>query len=185
MCFIKYIAYENVVPFFFNGRILVVLKHTDITPDCKWMTFSCHASVTIHSNPLAYMQSAFEILLIWDTKIYNFFNLRTSFCLYEFLPLANQSTFWCLLLAVTISWIFLNVQSIVVSVSSLCRSSSVAMCCIVLISLFTFNTILTVLITFHQLHLEEFFMYVYICIFHTALVMQPLLMHNLVTKTVI
>ena len=135
MYFIKYIAYESFLPFFFNGRILVVLKHIDVTPDCKRMTFSCHASVTIHSNPSAYMQSAFELLLIRDTKIYNFFNLRASFCLYELLPVANQSSFWCLLLAVTISWIFLNVQS-AVSVSSLCRSSGITMCCIVLISLF-------------------------------------------------
>jgi len=140
MYFIKYIACESVLPFFFNGRILVVLKHIDITPDCKWMTFSCHASVTIHSNPLAYMQSAFEFLLIWDTKIYNFFNLWASFCLYELLPLANQSSFWCLLLAVTISWIFLNVQSVVVSVSSLCRSS--AWQCVVLFSyLFSWLTL--------------------------------------------
>jgi len=37
MYFIKYIAYESVffLPFFFNGRILVVLKHIDRTPDCK------------------------------------------------------------------------------------------------------------------------------------------------------
>lgn len=121
------------------------------------MAFSCHASVTTHSNPLAYMQSAFEFLLIWDTKIYNFLNLRASFCLYELLPLANQSSFWCLLLVVTISWIFLNVQSVVVSVSSLCRSSGITMCCIVLIFLFMINTVLTVLTFFINYILRKFF----------------------------
>lgn len=162
MYFIKYIAYENILLFCFNGRILVVLKHIDRTPDCKWMTYSCHASVTVHSNPLAYMQSAFEFLLIRVTKICNSFNLWASFCSYDLLPLANQSSFRCLLLAVTISWIFLNVQSVVVSVSSLCRSSSIAVCCVVLISLFIMFTVLIVLIIFHQLHLKEFFMYIYI-----------------------
>ena len=157
MYFIKYIAYESVSPIFFNGRILVVLKHIDITPRCKWMTFSFHASVTIHSNPLAYMQSAFEFLLIWDTKIYNFFKLRASFCLYELLPVANHSSFWCLLLAVTISWLFLNVQRVVVSVSSLCKSSGITVYCIFLISHFMFNAILTVLINLLNLHLKEFF----------------------------
>jgi hypothetical protein len=35
MYFFKYIAYGNVLLFCFNGRILVVLKHIDGTPDCK------------------------------------------------------------------------------------------------------------------------------------------------------